>query len=434
MKLLLNTEFLRRLALALGLFISIIMFTHAAPYLYEVESVNFAKQYKQIYISMVNPLRAKKMVYTHRAKQNPGKDYSAALKSIDQKLKAIDARFKKQSLEDYIAQQTSGMIIKISGPQWDALLSKMKQHLKGQTPAELQPNRSVKAKSTNLYFLPGTGPFANALGRYGQKFVVYEHDGATRYLKLSTFSPVNRMNQYAQDDLVYPWRGFWWIPLMLGLLLYLVVIPKVKAPEDALAIPRLWGVMVTDFFGLLFGGGLLLFGALFMQSKQGTLFTLFTMESGFAIGVLVIWALGLLVMLGVMRFGIVYRNYWLKLLPDGLEEHTHKGTRFYAYSSMKRAALLQKDRSWMIRLAMLLSFFGPSPGSTAMVVASDNNTIEQYLSIEMIEGPSCLIKLRRFTIAGYDTAVAVARTLSNNGIALDDALAKALENQSPDGA
>ena len=363
MRLLLNTEFLRRLALALGLFISIIMLTHAAPYLYEVEFVDFAKQYKQIYISMVNPLRAQKLVYTHRAKQSPAKDYSAALKSIDQKLRAIEARFKKQSLEDYIAQQTSGMIIKISGPQWDALLSKMKQHLKGQTPAELKPNRSVQAKSTSLYFPPGTVPFATALGRNGQKIVAYDHDGATRYLMLSTFSPVNRMNQYAQDDLVYPGRGFWWIPLVLGLLLYLVVIPKAKAPEDALAIPRLWGVMVTDFFGLLFGGGLLLFGALFMQSKQGTLFTLFTMESGFAIGVLVIWALGLLVMLGIMMFGIVYRNYWLRLLPDGLEEHTYKGTRFYAYSAMKRAELRQKDRSWMIRLAMLLSFFSPNPAA-----------------------------------------------------------------------
>ena len=431
MKLLLNTEFLRRLAFALGLFISIIMFTHAAPYLYEVKSVNFTKQYKRIYISMVNPLRAQKIVYIRKAKQNPGKDYSAALKSIDQKLKAIDARFKKQPLEDYIAQQLSGMIIKISGPQWDALLSKMRQHFQGQTPAELQPNRSVKAKSTSLYFSPGTEPFTTAVGRHGQNFVAYEHEGAAKYLKLSTFSPVNRMDQYAQNDLVYPWRGFWWIPLVLGLLLYLVVIPKAKAPEDALAIPKLWGVMVTDFFGLLFGGGLLLFGALFMQSKHGTLFTLFTMQSGFAIGVLVIWALGLLVMLGIMMFGIIYSNYWLRLLPDKLEEHTHNGTRFYAYSAMKRAELRQKDRGWMIRLAMLLSFLNPSPGSTAMVVASDNNTIEQYLAIEMIEAPPCLIKLQRFNIAGYDTAVAVARTLNNNGIALDEALAKALDDQKP---
>ena len=336
MKLLLNTEFLRRLALALGLFISIIMLTHATPYLYEVESVNFAEQYKRTYISMVNPLRAQKIVYTRKAKQNPRKDYSALLKSIDQKLKAIEARFKKQSLDDYIAQQTSGMIIKFSGPQWDALLPKIKQHLKGQTPVDLRPNRSVMADNTSLYFLPGTDPFATAFGKNGQKFVAYENDGATNYLALRTFSPVARMDQYAQDGLVHPWRGFWWIPLVLGLLLYLVVIPKAKAPEDALAIPRLWGVMVTDFFGLLFGGGLLLFGALFMQSKHGTLFTLFSMESGFTIGVLVIWALGWIVMLGVMMFGIVYRNYWLRLLPDGLEETHPQGHAFLCLQCHER--------------------------------------------------------------------------------------------------
>ena len=101
---------------------------------------------------------------------------------------------------------------------------------------------------------------------------------------------------------------------------------------------------------------------------------------------------------------------------------------------MKGAELRQKDRSWMIRLAMFLSFLNPSPGSTAMVMASANNNIEQYLAIEMIEAPTCLIKLQRFTTAGYDTAVAVARTLNNNGIAIDEALAKALENQSINGA
>jgi hypothetical protein len=354
LKLLMNPEFLRRLALAAGLFVSIMMYTNTVSQIYLVHKPDFKKMHEKDHKHKLALSRFVEKTIAERP-NTISKQLLEELKQQQKQKKPIP----KLSLDEFIAKRTKGSIKKITGPKWQPVIAKMKEYEQGRTPEEWRENTpDHSGRSKELYFSSGTQPFSSVAPRVNKEmFLTYNDSGSTEYIRLSTLY-ADRAGK-AKESLLHPWRAYFWAPFVLGLLLYGFVIPKVKRPANALGYSRLWGVMISDFFGLLYGGLFFLLGSLAMSEHNANLGTLFSMETGPMILVFCMWLLAL-VCLGGMWFGISYRNFWINLLPHGLERHNHSGVRLYPYQDMKRASLSIKKVGWIVQLILLLGGTTPA--------------------------------------------------------------------------
>ena len=150
---------------------------------------------------------------------------------------------------------------------------------------------------------------------------------------------------------------------------------------------------------------------------------LFTLEGGPLSAVLIVWGLGVLA-LGPMWFGISYRNFWITLAPEGLEAHTWRGERFYAYRDMAQAVFRIKKPGKLATMIMSLGAGFGGPGGVGLVATALGNK-QAFIVIDMKEGKDWWIRLQ-----GFDGGVDLARALKDNGVPLDDKLSAALEEAS----
>ena len=426
MRVLLNSEFLRRLALVAGLFLSIMMYTTTVNNFFILDRPDFKKM-QQVEIKksgqhekiLIKKYRSYEKAFKGQAKYKAYLEKQRSL--LESYKKSLEAQ-RSQPLDQYIDETVKGKIKDISGPKWDSPVLQIEDYFQGRTPGEFQNFAGTNRRAgKHLIFSTEQGPFAG-LARQAKStlFLSYDRDNKKHYLRLVNLPP-RLADKYVKDSLRHPFRAYFWAPFVLGLALYLFIIPKVKRPEGALGHPRLWGVMISDFFGLLFSGLFFLFGFLLMVSNHVSVLTFSGMETGPKIGVIVLWVIGILCLWGTMWFGISYRNFWIRLLPLGMEEHTQSGTRFYAYADMKQANLRVKDYTWMAKLALLLSVFSDS-GTTAMAMSMDKNNTAARLVIEMKDDGSWLIK-NPALIGG----ITLAKALRENGVPMNDKLAQALK-------
>ena len=192
MRLLLNPETLRRLALAVGLFLSVLMFLNPVSHVYRVEIPDFKRMQK---FGFFNPA------------------------------------YRKAPLHEFIAYCTKDRTKDVSSPQWQETFAKVAAHEQGKTPPEWRENTRAKPGRwlTELYFGPDQEPFASLdLAKDRELFLRQSEGGRTRYLRIHCW-PAYKADD-ARTSLLYPWRGWSWIPLSLGLVLYLFILPKVVRP------------------------------------------------------------------------------------------------------------------------------------------------------------------------------------------------------------
>lgn len=410
MKCLANPEVLRRLALAAGLVISIMMYTASPGRIYLIQKPDFEEMQQADY---KRALRGQALVDRTIA-QRPG----SVSKQLLEQLKRQQANRKpiqKLPLDEYIAAKTKGKTTPLTGPNRQEALEKIKAHYRGQTPAEWRTNTRI-GKSGDLYFPMDQGPFPDLAPELEKEtLLTYDNGGSTGYLRLAT-RPANQARGL-RDALRRPWRPYWWAPLAIGLCLYFII-PKVKRPAGAMGYPRLWGVMISDFFSLLFGGLFFLFAFLAISEHNASPAALFNLDRG---PLILVFCLGLfgLGCLSVLWLGVSYVNYWIMPLPRGLERRTVAGARLYPYREMNRAWLRIKHLHWLVTLILLLG--GNDAGLTLMGL-SHRNKIAASVVIDMKDGRSWRIKL-----AEAETGINLARILKDNGVELDDELTELLE-------
>lgn len=384
MRLLMNPETLRRLALAIGLFLSVLMFLNPISHVYRVEVPDFKRMQKTGFF-------------------NPA--------------------YRKAPLEEFVTYYIKGKTQDVSSPQWQEVYAKVAAHEQGKTPPEWRENTRAKPSRwyTELYFGPDQEPFASlGLAKDRELFLRHTEGGRTRYLRIHCW-PAHKADD-ARTSLLYPWRYLSWIPLTLGLILYLFILPKVVRPQGAMGFARLWGVMVSDFFGLVFAAGLFFAGSYAMVTNGVDLAHLFTLEGGPLSGVLILWGLGVLA-LGPMWFGISYRNFWITLTPEGLKHHTWRGESVYAYQDMVRADFRIKKPGKLATLILSLGAGFGGPGGVAVATTALENK-QAFIVIDMKEGKDWWIRLQ-----GFDSGLDLARALKDNGVPLDDELNAALEDE-----
>ncbi len=425
MRLLLNKELLRRLAIALGLFCSILMYMTTIGECYMVLKPDFTLM-KQAYLEKkAERVRAYEKKYL--SEQERCGDRSMFVKylngmrtKLESMKNALEAE-RNEPLAKYIAAVVSNSkSTEISGPGWQSVMRMVDEYYQGRTPEQWQDNTAETINGyPSLIFPDDKEPFASVHTGVRIYYLLYNEGGSTQYLKVYS---LNRFiaDKYLPESVLHPWRAYFWLPFALGLAIYLLI-PKVKRPEDAIGYARLWGLMITDFFVLLFSGLFFLVGCGLLSLHEANILTISSMDSGFQISVVVLWIIAVLI-LGAMWPCVSRRNFWIKLLPDGLEKHTVNGATYYAYADMKQAGLKIKDYGWMVQLVLALSSFG-NAGTYAMGLslgAKDNRVA--FVEVEMQDG-----KPWQFKPAEFEGGVEVIRTLRDHGVNMDSELNKVLK-------
>jgi hypothetical protein len=338
-----------------------------------------------------------------------------------QKIGFINPAYRKAPLDEFIAYYIKGRTKDVSGPGWEEVFAKVAAHEKGRTPPEWREYTRAKPSrfSRELFFGPDQEPFAGLnLAKNRALFLRLAEGGRTLYLRMDSLAAYRADN--ARSSLLYPWRDWSWIPLALGLVLYLFVLPKVVRPEGTMGFTRLWGMMVTDLFGLVFAAGLFFVGFFAMVTNGVNLANLFSLEAGPLSGVLILWALGVLA-LSPMWFGISYRNFWISLTPEGLKHHTWRGERFYAFRDMAQAGFRIKQPGKLAKLILTLGAGFGGPGGVGMAATAMGNK-QAFMVINIKDGKDWWIRLQ-----GFDNGVDLAQALKDHGVPLDDKLSAALE-------
>jgi hypothetical protein len=121
-----------------------------------------------------------------------------------------------------------------------------------------------------------------------------------------------------------------------------------------------------------------------------------------------------------MWLGISHCNFWIRILPEGLEKHTQSKTSFYAYADMEKASLKIKDYGWIKNLILLLSIFTPNTATMGLAM-KDTSTI---LVIEMKKD-----RPWHLTPSNLVGGIDLVKALHKNGVPLDEKLTKALEEE-----
>ena len=374
MKLLTNPEVLRRLAAVVGLFTAIVLFLNPVSHVYKVELTDFAARHK--------------------------------------------FAFSKQPLDQFIAQKTEDRLKEVSGPEWQALLEGLLSHRQGQTPKEWLDNqpRRLKGRDREFYFGPDQKPFVAVAPRPGRVvYLALDLNGQKQYILLNPKQP-----EYAKDapnGVLYPWRTYSWLPLVIGFALYFFL-PKVTRPSDSLGYLRLWGLVISDFLGLAFAGFFFAFPLGMILDDGGGLVSLFDFERGWAWLTIIMWLLtgfGLF----IMAIGVWYRNYWITFTPEGLMRHTYNRNQLYKYKNMEKVSIRIKEHHWLI--AMLLIFGGNNPTALGQAAMLSGQT-HAGVGIAMKNGDSLWIRLEAF-----EDPQKLVRNLNDHGVELDQSLKTALE-------
>ena len=334
---------------------------------------------------------------------------------------------RNEPLAKYIAAVVSSSKSKeISGPEWQSVMRMVDEYYQGRTPEQWQDNTAETISGyPSLIFPDDKEPFNSVHTGVRVFYLVYNEGGSTQYLKMHI---LNRFiaDKYIPDSVLHPWRAYFWLPFALGLALYLLI-PRVKKPEDAIGYARLWALLIPDFFTLVFSGAFFLIGCGLLSLHEANILTISSIDSGYQISVVVFWIIAVLI-LGAMWPCVSRRNFWISLLPDGLERHTVRGATYYAYADMKHVGLKIKDYGWMVQIILALSAFG-NAGTYAMGLSlGAKGNRAAFVGVEMKDGKSWQLKP-----AEFEDGVKVIRALRDHEVPMDHELAKALDEPDPKG-
>ena len=374
MKLIANPEVLRRLALAAGLFAAIVFFMNPVSHILRVELMDFERKQKSFY---------------------------------------TPASYKKLPLDEYIARETKGKSKAVSGAQWQQALQDLLQHRQGKTPEEWIENQpdSSKGRDSEFYFAPEQEPFASEVGNNDEvHYIALEQNGVKHYIEL-----ISRKSGYARDApsaVMYPLRSYAWLPLLIGLIIYFFL-PKVKKPIDSLGYGKLWGLVFSDFIGLIFAGFFFWLQLALLIEKAGSFSAMFDFETGRIWLVLFMWFISI-VCLGIMWTGVWYRNFWITITPEGLLRHTHKGEQFFPYREMEKASLRQKKHHWLIALLLATGSGHPTSIGQASMLAGQKHL---GININMKNRKPWWIRLEAF-----QNPKRLLKSLRENGVEFDESL------------
>jgi len=332
-------EILRRLVLVVGMVTAGAMLIWPVQTLYSVKTVDFARQQRQ-------DLKRFKSAVQSVAKE-AGMNESPDIQSPD-----------NVTLEEYVAKETKGRLIEVSGAEWIRLYDETAQTLSGKSTV-LARHLEREFTPDHLFFTIDSRPLSELAGRLDDKqrfaYVRIGQDNTARYMSV-TFVRSGDALGHAPGWLVFPQRqnAVWVFLVTLALYLFL---PWHRQGSNELRYGQLRSVVLPDILGVLLTCAFVLAPILVIprNASPDQAWHLLDFSAGWGFLTLFMWLMALSG-LSIIVLVLWYATFSLFVMPDRIRRVTLLGEKEYPFSDMTAVEPVVWALPRWFRLTMF--FFG----------------------------------------------------------------------------
>jgi len=399
-------EILRRVCLLGGALLTAWGIVKPTDALFRVRDVDFAKLQKQKAASMRSNIRMMSRVS------------GMALDPNDPTINAAS----NLSLDQYIARETEGRLIEVSGQPWADFYRGVKDTLSGKSTA-LARHVSVGHGSYMLYFHTNDEPLKELQRRLGDNdrftYVALRDGDQPRYLEVLYERPQSAFHN-APNWLLYPLRqhAVWWF--IAGLLVY-AAIPWYRKGADELRYSTAPAVVVPDFLGLFMT--VIFFSlpilVITTNARASEPVDVFGFRNGWWPLTLVMWLLGCAGLASAI-VALWYACFTVKITPDALSICKLSSAGDYAFADMVAIEPAKWGwPTWLRILAVLIALAKPRRAGPILIGAFE----EAYgIAIRMKDGR--VLKLWMNHLTEFPR---IFHALRKANVPMDPELAKIIE-------
>ena len=286
-------ELYRRFGGLLLLFMAVTFFLAVRDDVIRLYAVDMAGEYRSAYLPV------------------QGWGASTAMRGVIRSSKRI------ASVAAFIDAHTEGRLKVVEGKGWEEIFDGVL------APPETSPLPDRRASETwraSYYFLPKEEPFPNVFREMKSadqsfRFLKLSAPSGPRFIGMTVQGPEDAMSAGAPSWILYPFRRFTAVPLLLALFFYFFP-PRKKAPAGALVYPKWSSWILPDLMGSIFACIFFAFPFLLAPGIFGSGNVLNIADGGIIL-TLVFWLMAA-IFASMLYWSAKYASFSLELLPGSM--------------------------------------------------------------------------------------------------------------------
>ena len=287
-------ELYRRFSVLLLLFTAVTFFLAVRDDVIRLYAVDMAEEYRSAYLPV------------------EGWGASGAMRDVLRSSKRI------ASVAAFIDAHTEGRLAVVEGKGWEEIFSGV---LASPETSPLPDRRASDAWRAYYYFLPKEEPFPDVFREMKSadqtfRFLKLSTPSGPRFIGITVQGPGDAIDAGAPSWILYPFRRFAAVPLLLALFVYIVFPPRKKAPAGALIYPKWSSWILPDLMGNIFSCIFFAFPFFLTPEIFGSGNVLNIADGGIIL-TLVFWLLAT-IFASMLYWSAKYASFSLELLPGAM--------------------------------------------------------------------------------------------------------------------
>ncbi len=262
---------------------------------------------------------------------------------------------RSSSVAAFIDAHTEGRLEVVEGKGWEEIFTGVL------APPETSPLPERRASDTwraSYYFLPKEEPFPDVFREMKSadrsfRFLKLSAPSGPRFIGMTVQGPEDATNAGAPSWILYPFRRFTAVPLLLALFFYFFP-PRKKAPAGALVYPKWSSWILPDLMGSIFACICFAFPFLLAPGIFGSGNVLNIADGG------IIFTLGFWLMAAIfasmLYWSAKYASFSLELLPGAMMLRTLGKEQRIPYIAVEYAGIADyRPPKWLRTLLFIAS-------------------------------------------------------------------------------
>lgn len=326
-------ELYRRFGGLLLLFMAVTFFLAVRDDVIRLYAVDMAGEYRSAYLPV------------------QGWGASTAMRGVIRSSKRI------ASVAAFIDAHTEGRLKVVEGKGWEEIFDGVL------APPETSPLPDRRASETwraSYYFLPKEEPFPNVFREMKSadqsfRFLKLSAPSGPRFIGMTVQGPEDAMSAGAPSWILYPFRRFTAVPLLLALFFYFFP-PRKKAPSGALVYPKWSSWILPDLMGSIFACIFFAFPFLLAPGIFGSGNVLNIADGGIIL-TLVFWLMAA-IFASMLYWSAKYASFSLELLPGTMMLRTLGKEQRIPYIAVESAGIADYRPPKWLRTTLYIASLG----------------------------------------------------------------------------
>ncbi len=311
----------------------------------------------------------------------------------------------------YIADQTKGRLVEVSGDGWRAFAGEVQAALRdGSGAAKWSDHRGTGYQDDALYFRVDEGPLAEVAARLTAEkpftYVAVATGARALYFTANLQQPRDYLG-YAPAGLARPFARAGGAALLLALALY-VFLPWRRRPANAMYYGRFRGAILPDFLATVLTA--MFFSLPFLiVASNGSTGSVF--EPGWFALTVIMWAFAA-ACVTIYGYAAHYATFCIEILPDALRVTSLRGERIVPFSEVERVGpITWRPARWMVVLGVIASLLNWRAAGPSIILSTT-----RHHGFEIVERGGGRL---RVWLTGLVHGELVAEALDAHGIPFD---------------